>query len=169
MTLKAPLGGAASEYFKFTHRAKVLVEYKARIENAPGQKGVSVADFSLEDAGVRGEACDDANQARELQLRVRYQPSGLGTKEQPSVAAMLVISGPGGGEYKAMITGFAQPPQPQGPYEVGNGKMTAIEFRNPFDKATEFTLQVDNPCFMVPARAQMVDPGAKMTIQVTFK
>merc|ERR1711972_850622 len=154
LVLKAPLGGSTSEPFKFAHRAKVAVDYKARIENAPGQKGVSVADFSLEDSGVRGEACDDVNQAKELQLRVRYQPSGLGTKDQPSVAAMLVVAGPGGGEYKAMITGFAQPPQPQGPYEVGNGKTTAIEFRNP-------STRLRNSCFKWTTHASLFRCGRR--------
>jgi len=168
LTLKAPLGGSATDFFKFQHLAKVPVDYKARIEVAPGHKG-PVTDFILEDLSANAPACDDNNLSKELQLRVRYQPSGLGTKDQPSVAAMLVISGSGGGEYKAMLTGFAQPPQPQGPYEVGNGKAVAIEFRNPFDKPTEFTLQVDNPCFMVPMRSQTIDPQKTLSIQVSFK
>mmetsp|Transcript_41615 Transcript_41615/g.96246 ORF Transcript_41615/g.96246 Transcript_41615/m.96246 type:complete len:133 (-) Transcript_41615:201-599(-) len=104
-----------------------------------------------------------------MQVRLRYQPSKLGTKEQPSVSAMLVIAGAGGGEYKAMITGFAQPPQPQGPFDVPNGKTTAIEFRNPFENPTEFTLQVDNPAFMVPMRSQVLDEQKTLQIQVSFK
>ena len=68
-----------------------------------------------------------------------------------------------------MLTGFAQPPQPQGPFDIGNGKSTAVEFRNPFDKATEFTLQIDHPCFSVPMRSQMIDPQKTVAINVSFK
>jgi hydrocephalus-inducing protein len=168
LTLKAPLGGSVFDFFKFQHLAKVAVDYKARIEPAPGHKA-PITDFILEESSVSAPACEGDTLSKEVKIRVRYEPSALGTRDQPSVAAMLVLSGPGGGEYKAVLTGFAQPPQPQGPYEIGNGKAASIDFRNPFDKPTEFTLQVDNPCFMVPMRSQMIDPQKTVQIQVSFK
>jgi len=168
LTMKAPLGGSATEHFKFAHMAKTAVTYTAKIEAAPGSK-CSIADFMLEDSTVSAPALEENAMSKEMQVRLRYQPSSLGTKEQPSTTALLVISGPGGGEYKAMITGFAQPPQPQGPFDVPNGKTTAIEFRNPFEKPTEFTLQVDNPAFMVPMRSQVIDEQKTLQIQVSFK
>ncbi|CAJ1367806.1 unnamed protein product [Effrenium voratum] len=98
------------------------------------------------------------------EVGVRFQPSMLG-----ECRALLVISGPGGGEYKALLTGFAQPPQPQGPITIMNGKQGVVEFRNPFDKATDFSLQVDNPTFMVPMRTQRIDPQKSVNISVNFK
>ncbi len=85
LTLKAPLGGAATDFFKFQHLAKVAVDYKARIEAAPGHKG-PVTDFILEDLAVSTPACDDSASMKELQLRVRYQPSSLGSKDTLTIA-----------------------------------------------------------------------------------
>jgi len=166
LTLKAPLGGSASDHFKFIHMARQDVMYKARIEPATG-KG-TVTDFYLEDVQCMGAKCDEGG-SKELQLKVRYQPSKMGTKDSPSVSALLVIAGEGGGEYKATLTGFAQHPQPQGPYDIFSGKSANIEFRNPFDKVTEFSLQVDNPCFTVPSRSVSLDPSKSSSIQVNFK
>jgi len=167
LTMKAPLGGSTFDLFKFTHLAKRQVDYKASINPAPGHKG-RVDDFILEDTSVSAPACD-ADSSKELQLRVRYQPSSLGVKDQPSVSAMLVITGEGGGEYRALVTGFAQPPQPQGPFELSNGKKTNIEFRNPFNKPTEFTLEVDNPWFSPDMRTIKIDEYKVQQIPVNFK
>eukprot|EP00434_Breviolum_minutum_P007893 symbB.v1.2.006964.t2/scaffold348.1/size222345/3 len=109
-------------------------------------------------------AASCVNEPVPTELGVKFQPSMLG-----ECRALLVISGPGGGEYKALLTGFAQPPQPQGPITMMNGKQGVVEFRNPFDKPTDFSLQVDNPCFMVPMRTQRIDPQKAVQISVNFK
>ncbi|CAJ1398933.1 unnamed protein product [Effrenium voratum] len=155
------LGGSVVESFKFLHYAKDLVKYKARVEAAPGQKGGS-ADFFLESSEVAANGA--GAEPTPAEVGVRFQPSMLG-----ECRALLVISGPGGGEYKALLTGFAQPPQPQGPITIMNGKQGVVEFRNPFDKATDFSLQVDNPTFMVPMRTQRIDPQKSVNISVNFK
>ncbi|CAE7738994.1 Hydin, partial [Symbiodinium sp. CCMP2456] len=105
LVLKAPLGGSVVESFKFLHYAKGAVKYSAKVEAAPGQKGPSM-DFCLESAEVTAPAV--TSEAQPVELGVRFQPSMLG-----ECRAMLVITGAGGGEYKALLTGFAQPPQPQ--------------------------------------------------------
>jgi hypothetical protein len=165
LVLKAPLGGSTVDFFKFKHIAQKPVDYKARIELGATHRG-GPQDFILEDTDVKAPAAEGRGEssAKECQLRVRFQPSQLG-----ECRATLIVSGAGGGEYKAMLTGFAQPPQPQGPFDIGNGKSTAVEFRNPFDKATEFTLQIDHPCFSVPMRSQMIDPQKTVAINVSFK
>lgn len=149
------------ESFKFLHYAKEMVKYKARIEAAPGAPKGGV-DFFLEASEVSATGC--VNEPVPTELGVKFQPSMLG-----ECRALLVISGPGGGEYKALLTGFAQPPQPQGPITMISGKQGLVEFRNPFDKATDFSLQVDNPCFMVPMRTQRIDPQKSVQINVNFK
>eukprot|EP00439_Symbiodinium_sp_Y106_P048024 s951_g6.t1 len=170
LVLKAPLGGSVVESFKFLHYAKGAVKYSAKVEAAPGQKGPSM-DFCLESAEVTAPAV--TSEAQPVELGVRFQPSMLG-----ECRAMLVITGAGGGEYKALLTGFAQPPQPQGPITIMNGKQGVVEFRNPFDKPTDFSLQVDNPCFVVPMRAQrtvrssgymLIDPQKTVQISINFK
>lgn len=161
LVLKAPLGGSVVENFKFLHYAKETVKYKAKVEAAPGQKGPG-SDFFLESSEVT--ATGATGEPVPTELGVKFQPSMLG-----ECRALLVISGPGGGEYKALLTGFAQPPQPQGPITMMNGKQGTVEFRNPFDKPTDFSLQVDNPCFMVPTRTQRIDPQKSVQISVNFK
>mmetsp|Transcript_100413 Transcript_100413/g.284271 ORF Transcript_100413/g.284271 Transcript_100413/m.284271 type:complete len:164 (-) Transcript_100413:112-603(-) len=71
--------------------------------------------------------------------------------------------GPLGGSH------FAQPPQPQGPIAIVNGKQGTVEFRNPFDVAVEFSVKVDNPCFTVPQKVVKVDTQKSTSITVTFK
>eukprot|EP00931_Biecheleriopsis_adriatica_P045665 TRINITY_DN2614_c0_g1_i1.p1 TRINITY_DN2614_c0_g1~~TRINITY_DN2614_c0_g1_i1.p1 ORF type:complete len:5069 (-),score=1280.39 TRINITY_DN2614_c0_g1_i1:105-14627(-) len=162
LILKAPLGGSVVENFKFMHWAKDAVSYKATVEAAPGHKGPSV-DFLLESSEVLAPGCSNG-EPQAVELGVRFQPSILG-----ECRALLVIKGIGGGEYKALLTGFAQPPQPQGPITIGNGKQGEVVFRNPFDKPTDFSLQVDNPAFMVPMRTQRIDPQKEVRITVSFK
>ncbi|CAK0791292.1 unnamed protein product [Prorocentrum cordatum] len=164
MVLKAPLGGSAVEQFKFLHFAKVPVTYTATVGPAPGGKGDSVGDFVLEAKDVKADACDFGRAGLPCELAVRYTPSSLGERK-----AVLTVSGPGGGEYRALLTGFAQPPQPQGPIAIVNGKQGTVEFRNPFDVAVEFSVKVDNPCFTVPQKVVKVDTQKSTSIAVTFK
>jgi len=171
LIVKAPLDGFVAdgakpgqvESFKFMLYAKQQVAYKARIEAAPSHKG-NPKDFVLETPEVNAPPASE--HGSEVSLDIRYQPSGLG-----ECRALLVVSGPGGGEYKALLTGYAQPPQPQGPIVVQNGKARPVTFRNPFAVATTFSIQVDNPAFVVPMREQRIDPQQNVAggIQVTFK
>jgi len=163
LVMKAPLGGSVVEDYKFIHYAKQEVTYSASVEAVPGQKG-SISDFQIEPGQdlKKGAADKDGS---EVGLGVRFRPSGLG-----ECRAMLVVKGAGGGEYKAMLTGFAQPPQPQGPIIIQNGKGEGkAEFRNPFDKPTLFQFQIDNSAFQVTQREKKMDPGETMQISVMFK
>jgi hydrocephalus-inducing protein len=163
LVLKAPLGGSIVEEYKFIHYAKQEVTYSASVEAAPGHKG-SFGDFQIEPGQdlKKGAADKDGS---EVGLAVRFRPSSIG-----ECRAMLVVKGAGGGEYKALLTGFAQPPQPQGPIVVPNAKGEGkAEFRNPFDKPTAFKFQIDNPCFQVAQREKTMDPGEAMQISVFFK
>eukprot|EP00933_Yihiella_yeosuensis_P077861 TRINITY_DN8880_c0_g1_i1.p1 TRINITY_DN8880_c0_g1~~TRINITY_DN8880_c0_g1_i1.p1 ORF type:complete len:1522 (-),score=340.36 TRINITY_DN8880_c0_g1_i1:161-4051(-) len=163
LVLKAPLGGSVVENFKFLHYAREPVSYVATVEAAPSHKGNPSVDFMLEATEVKAPACTSGEPVP-VEIGVRFQPSVL-----RECSAMLVIRGQGGGEYKSLLTGYAQPPQPQGPIAIGNGKQGVVEFRNPFDKPTDFALQVDNPAFMVPMRTQRIDSQKSVSISVNFK
>jgi hydrocephalus-inducing protein len=158
---KAPLGLSIVESFKFHHFARQPVTYTAEIQAAPSQKG-NRDDFIVEEKTVNTQAAD--SNGTEVSLDIKYQPSGLG-----ECRALLVVTGPGGGEYKALLTGFAQPPQPQGPIVMYNGKGDQVQFRNPFSVPTDFSFQVDNPAFGVAMRSKRIDPLKTEPIPVTFK
>jgi hydrocephalus-inducing protein len=159
--LKAPLGGSTVESFKFINYAKQAVTYTATIQPGRTQKG-NPADFILDQATVVAQPATE--KGNEVSLNLRYQPSGLG-----ECSAKLMITAPGAGEYQAALTGYAQPPQPQGPFTVLAGKPTSIKFRNPFRTATEFSMHVDTASFSLPQRQQKIDPQKEVDIPVTFK
>lgn len=162
MTFKAPLGGDVMETFKFLHFARKPAAYTARIDPAPGRKGPT-GDFTVESKDIKANASNEEG-GIEVGVDIRFQPSMMN-----EVRALLVLSSPDGGEYKALLVGYTQPPQPQGPVVVQAGKAAAIEFRNPFDAVTEFTLQLDNPSFSTGARSQRLDPKKSVSIQVNYK
>jgi len=164
LVLKAPLGGTAGfavDTFRFTHYATQAVTYTATIEAAPSHKGKE-RDFILENPTIQAPACDPGDSIIK-EVEVTFQPSMLGESR-----ALLVISGPGGGEYRALLTGYAQPPQPQGPFSIPSGKSTEIKFRNPFDKAESFNVQVDNAAFTVNQKKMRLDPQKVESILVSF-
>merc|ERR1719316_1343660 len=161
MTFKAPLGGDVVETFKFLHYARKPATYSARIDQAPGRKG-PVGDFTVESKDIKANPNND--DGNEVGVDIRFTPSLLN-----EVRALLVLSSPDGGEYKALLVGYTQPPQPQGPVVVQSGKAAPIEFRNPFDAVTEFSFQLDNPSFSTGAGKQRIDPKKSVSIQVQYK
>jgi len=161
LVLKAPLGSSVVENFTFVHYARQQVTYVARVEAAPSHKGPS-DNFHVEAQELKPPPAGD--EGTEVVVGVRFQPSMLG-----ECRALLVVSGAGGGEFKALLTGYAQPPQPKGPITIANGKQGVVEFRNPFDKTTEFSLQIDNAYFTVATRTQTIDPYKTVQIAINFK
>jgi len=161
MTFKAPLGGDVIETFKFLHYARKPASYTANIVAAPGRKG-PIGDFVVESKDIKANPSND--DGNEVGVDIRFTPSNLN-----EVRALLVLSSPDGGEYKALLVGYAQPPQPQGPVVVQASKGSPIEFRNPFDEPTEFTFQLDNPCFTANLRSQKIDPKKSLSVQVNYK
>jgi len=112
---------------------------------------------------VDAPACPDG-QSVTCEMEVTYQPSALGESR-----ALLVVSGPGGGEYRALLTGYAQPPQPQGPFPIQNGKSAEIKFRNPFTEAATFLVQVDNAAFEPTRKELSLQRQAVESVIVGFK
>ncbi|CAE7461684.1 Hydin [Symbiodinium sp. CCMP2592] len=206
IVFKAPLGSMDSiQPFRFLHYAQKATTFTATIEAAPGQKSVSsdfapeIKEVKVDAAGAEGlEASINAaarafyrladerpKGASLLVTEVRFTPSELG-----EIRGLLVLTSPDGGEYKALLMGYAQPPQPQGPVDVPKagrtlgicpsrlfdayaidsreGKPTNVEFQNPFAEPVEFSLQVDNPSFQLTQRAVKLDSKKTVPIPVSF-
>jgi len=161
IVFKAPLGSTETvQSFKFLHYAKKATQYAARIEAAPGHKGPT-GDFTVETKEIKTNAATD--DGVEVVADIRFQPSMLG-----EIRALLVLSSPDGGDYKALLVGYTQPPQPQGPVVVPRGKPSSVDFMNPFDEAVQFTVQSDNPNFVLSTRSFKVDPKKNAPIAVQF-
>eukprot|EP00929_Paragymnodinium_shiwhaense_P012789 TRINITY_DN120685_c0_g1_i1.p1 TRINITY_DN120685_c0_g1~~TRINITY_DN120685_c0_g1_i1.p1 ORF type:complete len:3365 (+),score=726.60 TRINITY_DN120685_c0_g1_i1:1028-10096(+) len=162
IVFKAPLGSLDTmQTFRFLHYAKKPAQYTAAVEAAPGHKGPA-GGFIVETKDIKAAAATD--EGVEVNVDIRFQPSSLG-----EMRALLVLSSPDGGDYKALLVGYAQPPQPQGPIVISKGKPGAVDFVNPFDEAVQFNVQVDNPSFVVPNRSFKLDPKKNVSIGVNFQ
>jgi len=163
VVFKARLGSTDTvETFRFLHYAKRPATYTAVVEAAPGQKGAPPNDFVVETKDIRANAATE--EGIEVIVDMRFNPSALG-----ETRALLILSSTDGGEYKALLVGYTQPPQPQGPVVIEKSKAGSIEFLNPFEETTEFSVQVDNQCFSVQVRKFRLDAKKSQAINVTFK
>jgi hypothetical protein len=163
LSFSAKLGSMdAVETFVFCHYASKAVTYTGRIETAPGRKPPPVGDFVIESKEIKAAAADHSGV--EVSVDIRFQPSAMG-----ETWAMLVLSSADGGEYRTLLVGYTAAPQPQGPVQVDRSKPASIEFMNPFEEATVFSVQVDNPSFSIGSRQFRIDPKKTQTIAVQFK
>jgi len=161
IVFKAPLGSTdCVQIFRFMHYALEATTYTASIEAAPGHKSPT-GDFSTESKDVKAEA--GGKDGVEVSVNVKFQPSELG-----EIRALLVLNGAKGGEYKALLIGYTQPPQPQGPFAIAAGKGTNVDFQNPFTEPVEFTVQIDNPDFVVQMRSFKLDAKKTQPLTVSF-
>jgi len=162
IVFKAPLGSTdAVQSFRFLHYAPKPATYSASIEAAPGHKGLAT-DFIVETKDIKAAAA--AEDGIEVVVEIRFQPSALG-----EIRGLLVLSSPDGGDYKALLVGYTQPPQPQGPVDIAKGKDGKIDFNNPFEDSVTFSAQVDNPNFVLSSRSFKLDAKKMQSITVQFK
>eukprot|EP00434_Breviolum_minutum_P026559 symbB.v1.2.023479.t1/scaffold2076.1/size90297/5 len=143
----------------FHHFAANPATFTATVEAAPGQKAVT-GDFVPEAKEIKADAAGP--EGLEVCINVRFQPSSLG-----EIRALLVMKSDIG-EHKALLVGYSQPPQPQGPVDIPKGKPTNVDFQNPFLEAVEFSLQVDDPSFQLTQRAFKLDGKKSAPIPVSF-
>eukprot|EP00913_Durusdinium_trenchii_P003611 g3341.t1 len=68
----------------------------------------------------------------------------------------------------ALLVGYSQPPQPQGPVDIPKGKPSNVDFQNPFMESVEFSIQVDNPSFQVTQKTFKLDGKKSAPIAVSF-
>jgi len=130
-----------------------------------GDAALVAEDFLIETKDLKANEAKE-NAPQEVRVEIRYQPSRMS-----ELRAVLALNSPDGGDYKTMLVGYAQPPQPQGPVQISNKKPEAVEFRNPFHEAVEFTVSIDNPAdfvLKVPTKNK-IDPGKPLSIGVEFK
>lgn len=161
IVFKAPLGSRDTvQTFKFLHYARKPAQYAARIEPAPGHQGPT-GDFSIETKDIKAAAATD--DGLEVMVDIRFEPSSLG-----EIRALVVLSSPDGGDYKALLVGYTQAPQPQGPVVISKGKGGVIDFQNPFNEGVEFNVQVDNPSFVFGNRSFKLDGKKSLPIQIQF-
>jgi len=163
VAFKAPLGASVIETFTFHHFAQKPGVYTASIQPAPGHKGPA-SNFTVETKDIKPAAATSSIEGVECNVEVKFQPSVLA-----EVRALLVLSSPDCADYKALLMGYTQPPQPQGPIVLGAGKPGQVEFMNPFDTAESFNFQVDNPSFQLNQRNWRGERQAKVNIAITFK
>jgi hydrocephalus-inducing protein len=163
VVFKSPLGGSVTETFKFLHFVQKPGSYTARIEPAPGHKGAT-SDFTVETKDIKSGPAASSVEGAEINVDIRFQPSVLS-----EVRALLVLSSPDCADYKALLMGYTQPPQPQGPVRLQSGKAENVPFLNPFDMAVDFNFQVDNPSFQVGQRSMRMNPKQQANVAVTFK
>ncbi|CAK0825376.1 unnamed protein product [Prorocentrum cordatum] len=164
IVFKAPLGLSVTQSFKFMYYSRKAAAYSTSIDAAPGHQ-TATGNFALASAkDLKGSLPAASEDGTEASIDVRFQPSSLG-----EVRALLVVSSAEAGDYKALLVGYTQPPQPQGPVTIVNGKSGSVEFMNPFDEAVEFAIQVDNPAFSVGSRAVKLDPKKSSNVNVQLK
>jgi len=162
IVFKAPLGTSDTvQSFRFLHYAQRPATYSASIESAPGHKGLA-SDFIVESKDIKAVAA--AEDGIEVVVDIRFQPSALG-----EIRGLLILSSPDGGDYKALLVGYTQPPQPQGPVDIVKGKDGKIDFHNPFEDSVQFSVQVDNPNFILSRRSFKLDAKKSESITVQFK
>jgi len=162
IVFKAPLGSSETvQSFKFLHYAQKPAQYSASIESAPGHSSPA-SHFTVETKDIKANAATE--EPVEVVVDIRFSPSQLG-----EMRALLVLTSPDGGDYKALLVGYTQPPQPQGPVIIQSGKSGNVDFQNPFEEAVQFNVQIDNPNFTVASRAFKLDGKKSAQITINFK
>lgn len=134
---------------KFRNYVKKAIPYQVKIERlgapkpAPGAKETKAppSEFTLLEKDVVTAPAADSKEGVEVPITLKFEPSSMNESK-----ALLTISNAEGGTYQYYLIGQATSPQPKGPYK-SLGKGIAIDFKNPFFEATEFTVRIDNPSF----------------------
>jgi hydrocephalus-inducing protein len=69
-----------------------------------------------------------------------------------------------------LLIGYCTAPQPKGPFKITGAKPPTIDFKNPFLDAMEFTIRIDNPCFVSTTKSPIkIDAKKLISIQLTYK
>ncbi|XP_030621187.1 hydrocephalus-inducing protein homolog [Chanos chanos] len=147
----APLGSSQHLSVNFTNYSRVEVEYTCKTDNA---------DFTV-DKSVTVAA--GSHEGTEVSVNVGFEPSQLG-----EIRGTLTLYSSLGGEYTFPLCGTCTPPKAQGPFSIRSGTSISIPFRNIFQQATSFSLQVSNPAFTVHG-VELMRPKKTHKIVVAFE
>lgn len=167
INFKTSLGTDASKKFTFQNFLKKPTTFVVKIERmeqtSPDIASSSQLEFFVESPNVQAQpATDDLGTTNTI--NVRFEPSAIATSK-----ALLTVSHPEAGEFKAYLIGIATQPLPKGPFKV-TPKGYTIEFKNPFNEATEFEIKSDASCFALNTKpTTRIEAKKQLNVQITFK
>ncbi|XP_040894088.1 hydrocephalus-inducing protein homolog [Toxotes jaculatrix] len=128
----ASLGRSHSVLVKFINYSRSKTEYSCKTD---------CPDFTVD----KSVGVSPGFQAgSEASVEVCFEPHRLG-----EVRGQLSLSSGIGGDYIFPLHGNCVPPKAQGPFSIRVGRNITIPFKNVFLQTTDFSFQVDNPCFTV--------------------
>ena len=156
LQFKVALGNLQTLRFRFMSFLKRPETYKCSV-GTPG------GDFVC-DASVAAPAASGSNGV-EVAVDVTFEPSRMGDSTDT-----LTITSAEGGEYTCALHGSALPPRPQGPIAIKGGASVAVNFKNVFASAAEFTFTCEPPTLFSVAKPKESVPEKKaITIPVSYK
>ncbi|XP_034061831.1 LOW QUALITY PROTEIN: hydrocephalus-inducing protein homolog [Gymnodraco acuticeps] len=121
------LGSSQAVLVKFINYSRFKPEYSCKAD---------CPDFTVDK--VRPQVGSESG------MEVCFEPHQLG-----QVTGQLTLSSGIGGEYIFPLHGISLPPKAQGPFSIRAGRSVTIPFKNVFLHTSDFSFQVDNPCFTV--------------------
>ncbi|XP_010765598.1 hydrocephalus-inducing protein homolog [Notothenia coriiceps] len=121
------LGSSQAVLVKFINYSRFKPEYSCKAD---------CPDFTVDK--VRPQVGSESG------VEVCFEPHQLG-----QVTGQLTLSSGIGGEYIFPLHGISLPPKAQGPFSIRAGRSVTIPFKNVFLHTSDFSFQVDNPCFTV--------------------
>lgn len=151
MQFKAPLGGLATQTFRFRHYLESGTSYACQTEHP---EVFTVAETVSAPAA-------DGRDGVEVEVEVSFEPNSIG-----DISSRLTISSDEGGEYVCILNGYGLAPKPQGPIEVAGS--ASVNFKNPFTSPESFTVAVDSPAFSVSGSLDTVAPRQQVNISVNY-
>jgi hypothetical protein len=99
----------------------------------------------------------------QLKVPVIFEPTEIGTTKDT-----LTLTAPDGGKYTCELVATCTAPLPQGPFDLAPGGSRAVDFRNCFPAAANFTFSVDSPSFKVGAASANVGAKSNGSVSVSF-
>ncbi|XP_068168771.1 hydrocephalus-inducing protein-like [Antennarius striatus] len=126
------LGSSQSQMVKFTNHCPVKTEYSCKTD---------CPDFTVDKSVIASPGLKDGS---EICVEVSFEPH-----RQGSIRGQLLLFSEAGGEYVFPLHATCLPPKPQGPFSIKAGRTISIPFKNTFQEATAFYVQVDKPYFSV--------------------
>ncbi|XP_056273332.1 hydrocephalus-inducing protein homolog [Pseudoliparis swirei] len=144
---RTSLGRSQSLVVKFTNHGRFKAEFSGKTD---------CPDFTLDKA--RAQLVGS-----EVSIEVSFEPHQLGVAR-----GQLSLSSAVGGDYVFPLEGLCLPPEAQGPFRVGAGRTVSIPFKNVLLQAATFSLQVDNPCFIVK-EVESIPSKKTQNIPMTFE
>lgn len=150
---KAGLGTRQIQPFRFIHYARTKTEYVCKVDHP---------EFTVEKSITVAGAPPGGT---EVSVDVVYEPSKLG-----DISTTLTAMSSDGGEYTCTLYGHCAPPQPQGPINLKGGTPATVTVYNPFNKGSQFLVNVDNSVNFIVKPTEVFIPSKKSsTISISYK